>query len=391
MFELYKYRITYDNTEYILPGRTFFNIKEDGHSKGYTFIGDLSLYTDISGVCFPIDEVPFCFVNEEEEFTGIQIYTTVAGEHNIKIERINLTKQEIPKSLIWDTEDPLIKEKRNSSTTYHGVSIGNNSLKSARGAMGIGFSNIVTNEFGVALGVGNQVTGTYSTAIGSFNTVSGNYAFAECSGNTSSGLRSHAEGEKTTASGGSSHAEGVKVIASGNGSHAEGWSTHSTSMGSHAEGILTYANGASSHAEGSNTIANASCQHVFGKNNVPEPSSPTPLADGKYVEIVGNGTSTSQIGNARSLDWEGNEYLAGEVYVNCNNDSTGGEKLVKKSDLDDYAKTDDIITDVQINGTSAVTDGVVNIPIHYFFDCFQISYIAFKWKYSYYLVKMDIH
>ena len=97
LFELYKYRITYDNTEYILPGRTFFNIKEDGHSKGYTFIGDLSLYTDISGVCFPIDEVPFCFVNEEEEFTGIQIYTTVAGEHNIKIERINLTKQEIPK------------------------------------------------------------------------------------------------------------------------------------------------------------------------------------------------------------------------------------------------------------------------------------------------------
>lgn len=51
----------------------------------------------------------------------------------------------------------------------------------------------------------------------------------------------------------------------------------------------------------------------------------------KYVEIIGNGHPGVQNvirSNARALDWDGNEYLKGDLYIGCNADSTGGTKLV---------------------------------------------------------------
>lgn len=50
-----------------------------------------------------------------------------------------------------------------------------------------------------------------------------------------------------------------------------------------------------------------------------------------YVEIVGNGVSLSNRSNARALDWNGNEYLNGDIYVNCNSDSTGGHKVISSN------------------------------------------------------------
>lgn len=38
-----------------------------------------------------------------------------------------------------------------------------------------------------------------------------------------------------------------------------------------------------------------------------------------YAEIVGNGASGAQ-SNARALDWDGNEYLKGDIYINANAD-----------------------------------------------------------------------
>jgi hypothetical protein len=48
-----------------------------------------------------------------------------------------------------------------------------------------------------------------------------------------------------------------------------------------------------------------------------------------YAEIIGNGTAANARSNARALDWDGNEYLMGDVYVGCNSDSTGGTKLAR--------------------------------------------------------------
>lgn len=138
------------------------------------------------------------------------------------------------------------------------------------------------------------------------------------------GQDSHAEGRGTTASGDSSHAEGTGPIASGESSHAEGArGTTASGAASHAEGINTKAAGMCSHAEGTATIANGRNQHVQGRFNVAD-------NDNKFADIVGNGNSEgleTVRSNAYALDWDGNLYLKGGVYVNCNADSTGGTKL----------------------------------------------------------------
>jgi len=53
-----------------------------------------------------------------------------------------------------------------------------------------------------------------------------------------------------------------------------------------------------------------------------------------YIEIVGNGYYNNR-SNARALDWNGNEYLMGDIYVGCGADSTGGSKLAKVSEIPD--------------------------------------------------------
>ena len=134
------------------------------------------------------------------------------------------------------------------------------------------------------------------------------------------GENSHAEGTQCEALGDSSHAEGIQTKASGLWSHAEGSQTRANGPGSHAEGTGSWATGSSSHAEGYGTEAAGEYQHVQGKHNVIDEAN-------KFADIVGNGADILNKSNAYALDWDGNLYLKGGVYVNCNADSTGGTKL----------------------------------------------------------------
>lgn len=134
------------------------------------------------------------------------------------------------------------------------------------------------------------------------------------------GENSHAEGSKCEAIGDSSHAEGVQTKASGLWSHAEGSQTRANGPASHAEGTNSWATGSGSHAEGYGTEAAGEYQHVQGKHNVIDEAN-------KFADIVGNGADILNKSNAYALDWDGNVYLKGGVYVNCNADSTGGTKL----------------------------------------------------------------
>lgn len=134
------------------------------------------------------------------------------------------------------------------------------------------------------------------------------------------GENSHAEGTQCEALGDSSHAEGIQTKASGLWSHVEGSQTRANGPGSHAEGTGSWATGSSSHAEGYGTEAAGEYQHVQGKHNVIDEAN-------KFADIVGNGADILNKSNAYALDWDGNLYLKGGVYVNCNADSTGGTKL----------------------------------------------------------------
>ena len=127
---------------------------------------------------------------------------------------------------------------------------------------------------------------------------------------------SHAEGQLTTTSGQQSHAEGYQTTAGGASSHAEGGYTTASGSSSHAEGYGTTASGLSSHAEGGGTTANHKNQHVVGEYNIADPSINPATVHGNYVEIVGNGTDNTHRSNARTLDWSGNEVLAGKITAN---------------------------------------------------------------------------
>ena len=175
---------------------------------------------------------------------------------------------------------------------------------------------------------GNQtVSSDYSHAEGYMTTASGDYSHAEGIDTKATGAASHAENNYTTASGNYSHAEGQYTHAYANMSHAEGLrsstgnssdasigqyahaegiDTKATGTSSHAEGNQTTASGNHSHAEGQATTAASAYQHVFGKYNVED-------ANNVYVEIVGNGDSKTTKSNARTLDWSGNEQLAGSL------------------------------------------------------------------------------
>ena len=236
----------------------------------------------------------------------------------------------------------------------------------------------------------STASGNYSHAEGQ-STASGDYSHSEGVSNHATGRMSHAEGNNTYATGNHSHAEGQSSHANGLRSHAEGGST-ANGNASHAEGSGTEANGPCSHAEGIRTTADGFATHVFGGYNIVnnfdcydewEPgkeyllnevvkitdlqndtvvaySCTVPNNDSvfdpthwlswtkmKYIEIVGNGNeetidystyeTVKTFSNARALDWQGNEYLNGDIYINCNPDSTGGTKVATISDIPDIS------------------------------------------------------
>jgi len=174
----------------------------------------------------------------------------------------------------------------------------------------------------------NTTVGTGSFAFGYEVTASGNYSCAEGVNTTASGYGSRAEGANTTSSGNYSHAEGSETTASGACAHVEGYQSTASGGYSHAEGDQTTASGLYSHSEGYGTTAQRRFQHVYGKYNVLDTTGSTTSDDGNYVEIVGNGASSSARSNARTLDWSGNERLKGDLYVGCNANGTGGTKVI---------------------------------------------------------------
>ena len=132
-------------------------------------------------------------------------------------------------------------------------------------------------------------------------------------------------------SGDNSVIEGGNTTASGWGSHAEGGNTTASGNDSHAEGSGTQAIGSCSHAEGLETKASSWYQHVQGKYNVEDRAT-------TYAHIVGNGVNDSTRSNAHTLDWNGNAWYAGDVYVSSTsgtNKDEGSQKLATETYVND--------------------------------------------------------
>lgn len=128
--------------------------------------------------------------------------------------------------------------------------------------------------------------------------------------NVADGMYSHAEGCDTQALAECAHAEGTYTKAEGLWSHVEGCQsrTSSDATAAHAEGHNAEALGSSSHAEGTHTIVRSHSGHVQGSYNVDD-------TERKYAHMVGNGNNLNARSNAHTLDWDGNAWFAGDVYV----------------------------------------------------------------------------
>lgn len=241
------------------------------------------------------------------------------------------------------------------------------------------------------LGTGNTASGNYAFAgAGMYCTASGMCATAFGMASTAAGDFSHARGGGgATATGSGATAIGFGVSANGTASFALGMGSTANGGGSVAVGSGAVANGANSAALGGGTRADGAETVAIGMNNYVEDyvatfpewvpgehyvygnkvkrTLPNPDYDAeennevpenivigytcmnetssntfdeydwsdefnhRYAFIVGNGYfsgSETVHSNAAAIEWTGDMKLAGNVYVGCNNDSTGGIKLI---------------------------------------------------------------
>lgn len=244
----------------------------------------------------------------------------------------------------------------------------------------------VINEESVTAAVGAEVFNDYET-----NIASGRYSHAEGKSNIASGMLSHAEGYEVEVSGGYSHGEGRNTIASGSESHAEGYHSRAKGEVSHAEGFGTEASGDHSHSEGDNafakgyashaegrgtevsgnhshvegwcTIASGENQHVQGKFNIED-------ASNAYAHIVGNGSGKNSRSNAHTIDWDGNAWFAGDVYVGgASQDDALASKVISKADHEwnliyDSGEISDIANSISNIDVSGYTNIQVLVRIY---------------------------
>ena len=173
------------------------------------------------------------------------------------------------------------------------------------------------------------VGGRHNTATGRYSFVCGGN-FNESSGTDSSvcgGYYNEAKGLASFVGGGSHNKArehgavigGVSNAASGESSAVVGGKHNSTGFsgesavvcggeGNSAGGKWSFASGKEIHVIRRSAFA-------FGEYNVVDVSGQGVDARGDYVEIVGNGTADNARSNARTLDWNGNEYIAGALSV----------------------------------------------------------------------------
>lgn len=203
--------------------------------------------------------------------------------------------------------------------------IGTITVGSGSNSLQVG-SGVASGSFSVAVGRTTEASGPHSFAEGWNNDATGDSSHAEGINTLASGKFTHAEGNNTKATAESAHAEGYETIAKGQWSHAEGTKTQANGSAAHAEGDGCIANAARSHAEGQNTQARAVFSHAEGFGTYIPPAAAGQHVQGKYnkqddegvyAHIVGNGTSEVR-SNAHTLDWDGNAWFAGKVFVGSN-------------------------------------------------------------------------
>ena len=317
-----RYRITFDGESYVLPGFglcTTYNDEAAGRVgyDSFTAVGAVTLFRiSYSGLFVKPQNVPFLLVYGDGTGTSyLDVYTEAAGEHTVLVESESAEYSQIDPYLVYGMGTTPFGFR------YAQMSLGANEIIGDLPGFAVGAGNVVSGRHSFAAGAGCEVSGLYSCAVGIQNKASGQYSFAG-----GSSCHSEANGAFTY---------GSRNVAKAAGSHAEGYYTRAESTASRAHvegyGCRTYAE--ASHVEGGGTWADASqtLTHIGGVNNAKSTETGktvqiirylfdgTTVRDvvtmtlGKYAEVIGNGDSDDARSNARTLDWDGNEAIAGSL------------------------------------------------------------------------------
>lgn len=307
---------------------------------------------------FEFSSLPFCIAVDKNIIGGAYIGSPTDGDYTVLVtssvevvHKIDRKYIDIPTNLatqedideVWDYADNAYDVASGKMDKNNPTGTGSFSMNRKAGT--------AVGQNSHTEGYNTTASGFSSHAEGNGTVASGEDSHAEGIGATASGSFSHAEGYGTKSSGQNSHAEGDNTTAYGQNSHAEGYYTIANGRNSHAEGFYTTANEIYSHAEGNRTVASGKAQHVEGVANIEDTKD-------KYIHIAGNGVDSSNRSNAHTLDWEGNAWYSGDVYVGSTsgtNKDEGSKKLATEDSVRGILIETGLITPEDIDAICGVT------------------------------------
>lgn len=284
-----EYIVTWDGVEYVCYAGELRKATATGAGiYEWCAIGNASSlgYGGVASQEFPfLIEYDFYRDAGEVQFFAFNSLTS----HTVKLEYRTFSVIAVNPVLYMDTIKgfPLIQRGTGEASTMEGGAIATSGIYSH------------------AEGTGTIASGNCAHAQGKLTVASGNYSFA--------GGSVHSALGKNEASGDCSFAYGLSAQATGQNAFSLGQGTLASAVLAFATGDRTVASGVRSFTGGDFTVANHRAQLAFGQYNIADTSEAAATARGNYVEIIGNGTADNARSNARTLDWNGNEWLAGTI------------------------------------------------------------------------------
>lgn len=174
----------------------------------------------------------------------------------------------------------------------------------------LSYSGSAQGDYSASFGYGCDASGTYSFAVGYNTLANGQYSFAAGKDTQATGLYAHAEGYYCKATNQAAHAEGYLCEASGLYAHSENLSNTAAGPNSHAGGKSCVASGFASFAHGTSVQARYN-QTTIGRYNTISNATDTDYNATAEAFTIGNGTGTTDRGNAFKVHFDGRVFADG--------------------------------------------------------------------------------
>lgn len=251
-----------------------------------------------------------------KDATANDTYTTVSGGSGNSAEAIGATVGGGESNSATDRDATVGGGRSNvASGAFSFVGGGeSNTASGGESSIGGGRSNTAS---GISATVGggylNEAGGQTDTIGGGWGNVTGSNQYVTPQENTiGGGYLNEARGKWATVGG------GYMNKATRNYATVSGGSNNTASSDGSAVGGGEYntASGVNAFVVGDHNNANSGNGFVFGKYN-------QSYSGAFYAELVGNGTDENNRSNARKLDWNGNEWLAGRINADTGNFRNG--------------------------------------------------------------------